>query len=267
MKLKVLVDNNTYIDEYYCGEPGVCYYIEDGETKLLLDAGYSDVFLENAEKMHIALDQLDAVVLSHGHIDHTGGLPALLELTRNRPSLIAHPDAFVQKWYEGQAIGTPVEKQQAAAACRLILTKDPLKISSNLTFLGEIPRTVEQGCPIGTTSCGSVETPDYMADDTALVYKGREGIYIITACSHSGICNIIEYAKKVTGTDRVCGLIGGFHLFDSESELAKDTVKYLKKENIKELYPCHCTSFAVRAALHRESPVREVGVGLELNWE
>ncbi len=77
MKLSVLVDNNTYIDQYYCGEPAVSYYIETENKRILFDAGYSDVFLSNAEKMGIDLRGLTHIVLSHGHNDHSGGLQFL----------------------------------------------------------------------------------------------------------------------------------------------------------------------------------------------
>lgn len=74
LKLTVLVDNHTYIDQYYLGEPAVSYYLQDGDFTALFDAGYSDVYLRNAAAMGLALPKVDAVVLSHGHNDHTGGL-------------------------------------------------------------------------------------------------------------------------------------------------------------------------------------------------
>ena len=77
MKLTVLVDNNTYIDQYYLGEPALSFYIEDGTEKILFDTGYSDAFIKNAEQMGIDLGALTYIVLSHGHNDHTRGLPFL----------------------------------------------------------------------------------------------------------------------------------------------------------------------------------------------
>ena len=74
MKLKVLADNNTFIDMYYLGEPAVSYYIEDGNDRILFDVGYSDVFMKNAKKMNINLNKINKLVISHGHDDHTGGL-------------------------------------------------------------------------------------------------------------------------------------------------------------------------------------------------
>ena len=73
MQLTVLVDNNTLIDRYYLGEPGVAYYLEDGDVRILFDVGYSDIFLRNAQALGIDLSRLQQVVLSHGHNDHTRG--------------------------------------------------------------------------------------------------------------------------------------------------------------------------------------------------
>ena len=73
MKLTVLVDNNTYIDQYYLGEPALSFYIEDGDERILFDTGYSDAFIKNAEAMHIDLGRLTYIMLSHGHNDHTRG--------------------------------------------------------------------------------------------------------------------------------------------------------------------------------------------------
>lgn len=98
MKLKVLVDNNTYIDQYYYGEPAVSYYIEDEDIKLLLDVGYSDIFMRNAYDLVVNVEDLNTIVISHGHDDHTRGLKYYFEQEhKNMVSIIAHPDAFKEK--------------------------------------------------------------------------------------------------------------------------------------------------------------------------
>ena len=98
MKIKVLVDNNTYIDRYYCGEPAVSYYIEDGDTRLLFDVGYSDLFIKNALAFGIDLESICAIIISHGHDDHTRGLKYYFDQNYyNRISIFAHPDAFKEK--------------------------------------------------------------------------------------------------------------------------------------------------------------------------
>lgn len=268
MKLTVLVDNNTYIDEYYLGEPAVSYYIEDEGKKLLLDVGYSDIFFKNAEALGVNLNEVDTIVISHGHDDHTKGLRYLSENDDfNNISIVAHPEAFTKKIYNDLEIGSPFSKEELNEKYNLILSKEPIKASKNITFLGEIPVTndFENRKPVGKLVDYKGLKDDYIFDDTALVYKTGDGIYVITGCSHSGICNIIEYAKSVCKDDRVLGIIGGFHLFELSKRVEK-TIEYLKKHNIKEFYPCHCTSFAVKAEINKIIPIKEVGVGLEINW-
>ncbi len=266
MRLTVLMDNNTYIDQYYIGEPAVSYYIEDGDRRILFDTGYSGAFMENAEKMGIKLSKLTDIVLSHGHNDHTGGLEFLIKTEFvEAPVLTAHPDALLKRYADGLDIGSPVDENGLRGKMDLRLTKEPVKISENIIFLGEIPQTHEAGYSIGTVIRDGREMEDFMPDDSALVYTAQDGIYVITGCSHSGICNIISYAKEVAGNDRVLGVIGGLHLFEKDERTA-ETIKFLENENIKYFYPCHCTSFKVRSLMDNTMDVREVGVGLILEW-
>lgn len=268
MKLKVLVDNNTYIDQYYCGEPAVSYYIEDEEISLLLDVGYSDLFLKNANALGVNLENISTIVISHGHDDHTRGLKYYFENKQKKYiSIVAHPDAFNEKKFDDLKICSPILEEKLKEKCNLILSKKPIKVSKNITFLGEIPQinNFENRKAIGTQTVNGKSFEDYVMDDSALAYKSKNGIYIITGCSHSGICNIIEYAKKVCEDNRVLGVIGGFHLFKVNTQVEK-TIDYLKQNNLKELYPCHCTSFSVKAEINKILPVREVGVALEINW-
>lgn len=268
MKLTVLVDNNTYIDEYYIGEPAVSYYIEDDNSKILFDAGYSDVLIRNAEDMGLDLEGLNTIVISHGHEDHTRGLKYYFEsdMQTHNLTIVAHPNAFDPKLSDGKLIGSPLSREELDKHSKLILTKTPYEISNNIVFLGEIPVTnyFEQRYSIGETFSEGEIIEDKLLDDSALVYKTSKGIYIITGCSHSGICNIINYAKEVTGENRILGVIGGFHLFDVDDRVHK-TIEYFKENNITELYPCHCTSFAVKAEIHKSINIMEVGVGMVLD--
>lgn len=268
MKLKVLVDNNTYIDQYYCGEPAVSYYIEDEDVRLLFDVGYSDLFMKNLSAFGIDLENIKTIVISHGHDDHTKGLKYYFKKPHNnRISILAHPDAFNEKVVGDLRICSPILKEELKEKCNLNLSKNPVKLSKNIIFLGEIPqvKNFEKRKVIGKQLDDENWAIDYVKDDTALVYKSEKGVYIITGCSHSGICNIVEYAKEVSKDNRVLGIIGGFHLFELSEKVDK-TIEYFKENNIKELYPCHCTSFAVRAEIHKTIPVKEVGVGLEIQW-
>lgn len=267
MKLIVLVDNNTYIDHYYFGEPGASYYIEDGDIRLLFDVGYSDICFRNAQKMGINLQGVSTIALSHGHDDHTRGLDFLRHnIALSGIQVVAHPNALLPKYdNEGNFVGSPLSAEDLAPLCTLNLTKKPLKLSEKITFLGEIPsiHPFEKRKRLGTYQHEGKHVEDTMLDDTALVYEGKEGLFIITGCSHSGICNIVEYATRVCDDERVTGVIGGFHLFEL-SEQVERTIDYFKEKQMHQLYPCHCVSLAVKIVMDRVLPIQEVGVGLTL---
>ena len=266
MKLTVLMDNNTYIDKYCLGEPAVSYFIEDGDRKILFDTGYSDAFMKNARDMGIDLRQTTDIVISHGHNDHTGGLKALSELDfYKRPVLTAHPDIFLKRYDKKLNIGSPLTEEEVGRFADLRLTRDCYEITENIMFLGEIPEKFERRYAIGTINRACGETDDYIYDDSALACVNDEGVYVVTGCSHSGICNIIERAMETTGKDKLLGVIGGMHLFDAD-ERAERTVKYLEEKAPGDLYPCHCTSFKVKALMDRKLNVSETGAGLVLEW-
>lgn len=269
MKLTVLVENNTIIDQYYYAEPGVCYLLEDDDTSLLFDVGYSELFLQNAESIGIDIDSIDSIVLSHGHNDHTGGLSYFFnQIKHDKITIYAHTNAFLPKFYQNESIGSPMSESEFKEKANLILSKTPVAISERLTFLGEIPSmcAFEKRIPIGQVMQGTDKKDDFLLDDSAVVYRNKEGLFIITGCSHSGICNIIEYAKKVCDEDRIIGVIGGFHLKKLD-EHTQQTIDYLKRQKIKALYPSHCTSFQVRAAMLQQMPIHEVGVGMTIHLD
>ncbi|MCK4458652.1 MAG: MBL fold metallo-hydrolase, partial [Methanosarcinales archaeon] len=94
-----------------------------------------------------------------------------------------------------------------------------------------------------------------------------EGLVIVTGCSHTGICNIIEYAKKVCGDDRVVDIIGGFHLLDPSEEQLQGTLEYMKELQPETVHASHCTDLNSKMVLSRVVDIREVGVGLRLVYE
>lgn len=253
MNVLVLVDNNTCIDQYYLGEPAACYYIEDGDSKILLDAGYSDVFMQNAQKMGIDLNSITHIAISHGHNDHTRGLGFLFDAIHAKNiDILAHPDAFCERYENGIAIGCPIEKSLIAEKSKLILTKEPCHITRNILFLGEIPsyNDFERTKSVGFVKENDVLREDFVKDDSAVVCKGDEGLFIITGCSHSGICNIVEHAKRVCNEKRISGILGGFHLLEVSEQLLK-TINYFKENAVDTLYPCHCVSFAAKAEINK----------------
>jgi 7,8-dihydropterin-6-yl-methyl-4-(beta-D-ribofuranosyl)aminobenzene 5'-phosphate synthase len=277
MKLTVLVDNHTLIDRYFQGEPGVSYFIECDDRKYLFDTGYSGIFLRNAIKMGIDLLTLDGVVISHGHNDHTWGLNELVKLYSEavsegyrckKPTVIAHPDAFLEKNVDGLDVGPMFSSNQLKKSFSLKLGKQSLWLTDRLLFLGEIERTntFEAKKPIGKTLRDGIWEDDFVLDDSALVYRSNQGLIIITGCSHAGICNIIEYAKKICHEERVYDVIGGFHLLNPSQDKLSNTVGYLAKCQPHAIYACHCTDLYSKISLAQAMNVKEIGVGLVLEY-
>ena len=272
LKLKVLVDNNTIIDKYLTGEPGFSLWIEEGGRKMLFDTGYSDVFIRNASLLGLDTEEIDTIVISHGHSDHTWGLSHLIchydvRGINRRPELIAHPLALDRKRYGGFDIGVTLARDVLEAYFTMKLSASPLKITEKLTWLGDIPRIIEGSRAIGTRISEGTEEKDFCLDDSALVYEGLNGLVIITGCSHSGICNIIDHARKLTGEERVVDVIGGFHMLNMPSHKLDASIAWLKQNPPLLMHPCHCTDLKAKIALSQAIPIEEVGVGLELSYD
>jgi len=288
MELTVLVDNNTIIDQYFIGEPALSFWIEADNKKVLFDTGFSDAFIKNARILNIDLKKADYIILSHGHLDHTGGLESYIDLFKNKRKninsstplrinskrsrtikLVAHPLIFNRKFYEGFGdIGMKVKKEEIVGYFDLKLSRKPLWLTKNLCFLGQIPMTnnFEVKTPLGTVMKNGKEFADYLMDDSALVYKSTKGMVVIPGCSHSGICNIIEYAKKVCGRQKILDIVGGFHLLSAERKILDRTIEYLKSCKIVSFHPCHCTDLQAKIELGKHFSIREVGSGLVLKY-
>lgn len=253
MKITVLTDNNSLIDQYYLAEPAFCLFIEEENRRILFDTGYSDVFRINGEKMGIDFSKIDTIVISHGHNDHTGGLRFLGDL-KQPVDLYCHPDTDEEKHYEGLDISSPVKFSRFNDNFRVHLSRKPVHITEKLIFMGEIERKWQKVAPL---------EDDYLEDDSAMVHVSEDGIFIITGCSHSGIINICEYAKKITGKSHIKGIIGGFHMLNNE-KLNREVSEYFAHQDIDVIYPCHCTDLKAKIALSRYCPIEEVGVSLQL---
>ncbi len=279
MKLRVLADNNTIIDRYFLGEPGLSFLIEADGEKILFDMGYSDVFVRNAFKMGENLRDIDKVVFSHGHVDHTWGLDPYIRLMNEwtieniafrTPLFIAHEEVFLSRRFENfKEIGSLISEEKCSRHFEMALTNEPFKLTENLWFLGQIERKhdFEGKLAIGEVSRDGKWEPDTIVDDTAMAYRMDEGLVVITGCSHAGICNIIEQAKRVTGENRIVDVIGGFHLMDPASPQIERTGEYFKENKIEKIHACHCTCLEAKIKLSSYTKVASVGSGMTIeDW-
>jgi len=239
VKLTILHNEyTTFIED----RAGFSVLIEIAKKKILFDTSMKNDIIINALKGNIDLSTIDYVVLSHGHYDHTDGLK-YLDLTKIN-HIVAHPDCFKKRFVKDKEreiyIGIPFFLEYLQREVDVIQSMEPYWIiEDGVVFLGEIPRknNFEARNPLGYLENGDL---DWIIDDSALVIKSNQGLIIISGCSHSGICNIIEYAKEVCKDERIYVVMGGMHLFE-ENRIAP-TINYLKEQNIRQLYAAHCLS-------------------------
>ena len=275
MKRCVLVDNQAVIDRYLLAEPALAVLVEHGGTRVLFDAGYSEVLTRNARALGEDLGRLDWVALSHGHQDHTWGLHALIRAQGDaaartgrlpRPRLVAHPGVFDSRSADGlPEIGALLTWDKAARHFEPVPEAGPRELAPGLFFLGEVPRVLDFEPPV---ALGRREDgiPDLVPDDTALACVTRRGLVVLTGCAHAGVCNTVLHALAVTGRRRVRAVVGGMHLLGAPAARLEATAQFLAGLELEALCPCHCTDLAARAVLARRCPVREVGVGQRLEF-
>lgn len=273
MKVTVLVDNDTLVGINFQGEPALSFYVEEGGKKILFDTGFSDLFLKNAQILGIDLTDLDAIVFSHGHDDHMGGLYHLMEYYKARQvekkvNLILHPNALCPKCLNGKNMGNVLSPQLLEGYFNIIPVTGSYALTPHLTFLGQIPRVLEfenTRSKVVTKLNGDWEE-DKLLDDTSLVFDGEEGLVILSGCAHAGICNTVEAAKTITGKSKVQDIVGGFHLLHPTEERMEKTVSYLSQLGLSHITPCHCTDFPSRCRIHQAVPVRPISSGSVLEY-
>ncbi len=260
MKLVVLSDAKAM--DGYGSEHGLSFLIEVDHIRILFDTGASDLFIRNAEKIGIDLGDVDAIVLSHGHFDHGDGLQYV-----DGNTLVCHPGCFVKRYRKegGVNLGLALTKKEIERKFKLKTSRDPLRLSEHLYFLGEIPR-VNDFEAISTRYMLEGGEEDHVIDDSGLACITDKGLVVVSGCAHSGICNIIEHAKKVTGMEQVEAVIGGFHLGAIDRQ-TKKTIQYMNDHKIPGLFPSHCTRDPALKMFKEVLGSREVVVGVERIWK
>jgi len=258
--ITVLNDNRS--DGKYLHEHGLSFYIKtDTNKKILFDTGQSDIFQKNAKTLGIDINSVDVVVLSHGHYDHGNGLLFLKGKT-----LICHPGCFINRYRKWTIlnIGLNASLEEIQERFNLTLSKKPYPVSEDVIFLGEIPRnnTFEaKSTPFRLEN----KKDDFVYDDSALAIISDLGLIVVSGCAHSGICNTVEYAKGITGIEKVHAVIGGFHLKKVNDATLK-TIEYFKNNKIENVYPCHCVKDCVMEVFSEHFPNKPISVGSKLNF-
>lgn len=257
--LQILVENTASLASL-TGEYGFSALLTIDGWRVLFDTGAHDAVVRNAAALKLDLAAVQDVVISHGHFDHTGGIPALLAL-KGSWRFHLHPDAFQSKYVEKEEgrpvfIGMPVTRRQLSeAGATVVENTGPRELAPGVWLTGEIPRVTSYETTGGrflvASPAGQWEE-DTLRDDQALVIDHPEGLVVVSGCAHSGLVNTLEYARHLTGRTRVRLYLGGTHLMTAGPERMRATVEALRRHPVDTLVVCHCTGFYAAAELYRE---------------
>jgi 7,8-dihydropterin-6-yl-methyl-4-(beta-D-ribofuranosyl)aminobenzene 5'-phosphate synthase len=234
---------------------------------ILFDTGYGQAGVpHNLQHLEVDLEEIEALVLSHGHMDHTGSLYEVLERVKKPIPLVTHPDAFLSPRYFGLDDGRKLLFPQPLTRAKLrerdvelMENRAPTLLAHDMIMVtGEVERvtTFEKGLPNALVEKDGKMEKDPISDDQALViHLKKKGLVVISGCSHAGIINTALYAKEIAGVESIHAVLGGFHLSGPFFEqIIEDTIKELKKMKPEVLVPMHCTGWKAIQRFSEEFP-------------
>jgi len=244
IRITTLVEN-TASRAGLLAEHGLSFWIEYGNKRILFDTGQSDILIKNAEVLGIDLAETDAIVLSHGHYDHTGGLAAVLDIAE-KAKIYLHPAAieakFSQKASGTKLIGMPDSALKAIKNREVIWTETPTQIFPGVTVTGQVPRIndfEDVGGAFFLDENG--QKPDELLDDQTLFIETSKGLVIVFGCAHAGVVNILHHIADLTEKKQFYAALGGMHLLRASKERIARTENVFRDHGLKKIGPAHCT--------------------------
>ena len=274
-RLTILCENSAGVPFKVIGEHGFACFIETPHGNYLFDTGQGFGILQNAMALNKDLKSIQSIMISHGHYDHTGGLPAVLQV-RGKVDIHAHPDIFSERfWTSGEQrkfVGIPFRRVfLESLGGNFCLDKEFVDIGPGVFLSGEIPRknSFEKGDQNMTAILPGGEQihPDPLKDDLSLIVDSPSGLILVLGCAHAGMVNIIEHVLEKTGRDRIYAIIGGTHLGFSSDEQFEQTLNVIDQYHIERIGVSHCTGMEKAAILYSRLGERfffgTVGASLE----
>jgi 7,8-dihydropterin-6-yl-methyl-4-(beta-D-ribofuranosyl)aminobenzene 5'-phosphate synthase len=254
MKITCVVDDRAQPGAGLQAEHGASFLIEVEGRQVLFDSGPSDsVLLHNLAALGYKAQQLDALVLSHGHDDHTGGVAVLLEQVPGL-RLYAHPDLFRERFRKTDTgprrVGPAIDEAAAAEGATLRLSRTPVEVVPGLWITGEIaPRPEPEGRgPHLVVREGDGWVADPYLDDISVVIEGTDGLVLVCGCCHAGLLNTLACVRTEFGQDPVA-VVGGIHLMSADGPTMDHVVEGLRTYGPPQMWLGHCTGQRAYLAL------------------
>lgn len=258
MKITIAMDNSVRFGGPLplTGEHGASFLIEVDGKRILYDTGQTGAVVENLALLGTHPAALDAIVISHGHNDHTGGLVRVLQQARKDVEVVMHAKAFCDHGSVASGkrrfVGIPYPENYLRSIGGVWDLRDtPRNLTPNLWFSGTVPRVTDfeevDARLVVSTDHGDVRDP--IEDDISLFYRGERGLVVIGGCAHSGLVNTVRHGFAVTGLDRLQGWIGGTHLAPASKHQQDRTIEQLQAWQPEFVAANHCTGFAMMARL------------------
>jgi len=246
VRLTILVDNTAAPG--LLAEHGLSFRIEVEGKKLLLDTGQKEALVFNSETLGVNLSETDALILSHGHYDHTGSIPDVLKRAHHA-HIYMNPAAFLPRYRIhdeiSNSIRMPAKSMKAIMNLpeqRIHWVSQPAYPFEGVGITGPIPRKTDFEDTGGLFFLDPKGMrPDPIEDDLALWIRTDGGLIVCVGCCHAGLVNTLRYIMDLTGERHIHTLIGGFHLSNADAGRLERTVAELRLHHIGRIIPCHCT--------------------------
>lgn len=266
MRVYILSDNRVVQPrpKNLIAEWGFSALIEVGGRHILFDTGQKTA-LHNSTIINAPVREAEAIILSHGHYDHTTGLRDFLNL--RKMDLYLHPDAWLPRYLKEEQIGIPWRREEIESLARRIHEhKDAVEVEKNVWALGEIPRKYDFPKLNAYAVKEEKRFGDDIMDDQSIAVKTSSGVVLVLGCCHAGLRNTVEYAEEVTG-DEVKSIIGGTHFIGMKDNEINKIAKLLSSK-IDLIATCHCTGLRGEAILSSmlKNRYREIGVGSVIDF-